>query len=138
MCLTIKLNAIKHTAKNDIVVYKHVLGTKNDEYFTTYQKANIKIGGVYQSKLKSYISIFGSDRKVEIGLHSFADLSDCRQDAIDELYYLLGSNKYVKILVVKCVIPKGSKYYSGDYVGASYASTSLKYVEIIETYFPTA
>ena len=58
------------------------------------------------------------------GLHSFAILHDCMNDANS---WAFTNNKTV---LVKCVIPKGSCYYVGEFGGdKSYASDKLVYVE---------
>lgn len=83
------------------------------ELKTPYQRASVTIGKTYSSKLKK------ADDTVWEGLHSFATLKAARKD---------GEGKYVK-----CIIPKGSRYYEGTfYSDVSYASTLLKYVEIVE------
>ena len=63
-----------------------------------------------------------------MGLHSFELLDDCKNNAFIEKIYAY------KSVVVKCIIPKGSKYYKGKFnnyftVYSSYASDKIKYVE---------
>lgn len=79
---------------------------------TPYRRMPIEIGETYHSQLER------NDGEVEVGLHSFASAEDAKND---------GGG-----IVVKCVIPKGSKYYIGTYHdNVSYASDTLKYVEVI-------
>ena len=82
---------------------------------TPYMGANIIIGETYKSKLVV------EDANVENGLHSFHTVLATKSDY------------FVNDVIVKCIIPKGSKYYKGKYGNyVSYASNTLKYVEIIE------
>ena len=78
---------------------------------TIYQDYPVKIGETYKSKL------ILNDDDVRIGLHSYIkkpEFSDCYN-------------------IVECVIPKGSKYFIGDFKGIknSIASDTLKYIKII-------
>jgi hypothetical protein len=87
---------------------------KNSTILTHYQNVEIKIGETYKSKL------IKNDLLIDEGIHSFKNLKDTNYFAI--------KNK----IVVKCIIPKGSEYYIGEYDGyVSYASDTLKYVEIL-------
>jgi hypothetical protein len=89
---------------------------KDSTILTPYQNVEIKIGETYKSKL------IKNDSLIEDGIHSFKSLKVAKRLAsFDE-------NKFV----AKCIIPKGSEYYIGnfnDYV--SYASDTLKYVEVL-------
>lgn len=118
MCLTIKKGSRKLIAKKDITVYK-LVEKFNDGYRTVYQKEPVKIGETYKSKLEKSRVI----NSVYIGLHSMADF-----DGADYISSL-GVNR----LIVECVIPKGSKYYSGTFCGRdSFASDTITYIKIIE------
>lgn len=106
---------------DSLIINDKELITNNfdDKLFCTpYQNAIVEIGKTYESKLKREIS--STYYSVEIGLHSFENIRDAR-------FYI---SSYKRL--VKCVIPKGSAYYVGKYSGTtSYASTKLKYIEII-------
>ena len=120
MCLKLKnVFVFKRTAKEDIVCYKHVRQgyVRKDLFFTRFQDAEIKIGETYKSKLRKDFLI---STAVSVGLHSYKNIEDC--EALDTLYF-----------VVKCVIPKGAKYYTGFFGEdcVSYASNKLTYVEIV-------
>ena len=93
----------------ELVFLREVVG-----YQTPYQKAKVKIGETYTSKLiKAYDSI-GK------GLHSFESIDTARKNSNDDI-------------VAKCIIPKGSEYYKGTFNdNISYASDTLTYVEIIK------
>jgi hypothetical protein len=84
---------------------------------TPFQDVEIEIGETYKSKLIKYGS------SIEEGIHSFENLEDAKRlSSFDE-----------DRIVVKCIIPKGSEYYVGEYNNGyiSYASDTLKYVEIL-------
>jgi len=83
-------------------------------YLTPYQRVEIEIGKTYTSDLEKKEGI------IEKGLHSFEKIED-----IDFLYATYST--------AKCVIPKGSTYYIGEFHGSvSYASDKLTYLEIVE------
>lgn len=90
-------------------------------YVTPYQCTDVVIGETYTSHL---VLEYGC---VEIGLHSFAN----EKDALSK------SKKIVQrlpIVIVRCIIPKGSEYCVGTFdVFVSYASSALTYLEIVET-----
>lgn len=80
---------------------------------TPYQEFPVEIGKTYLSDLtKKYDEIYK-------GLHSFKSLDFIK--------------RFVNVeVVVKCIIPKGSTYYKGEFGNCvSYASDTLTYVEEI-------
>jgi hypothetical protein len=85
-------------------------------FLTPIQKAKIKIGETYKSKLIKYGS------SIEEGIHSFENFEVAN-------YFTISVKDRI---VAKCIIPKGSEYYVGEYDGyVSYASDTLKYVEVL-------
>lgn len=83
------------------------------EYYTAYREFKVEIGNTYTSEL------IREENEVSIGLHSFAKLKDCKND---------GSGVYIR-----CIIPKGAKYYRGTFFGANcYASDTLIYKKIVK------
>ncbi len=87
---------------------------KECDYITPYRETGVEIGETYKSSL-----VKNEDGEVDYGLHSFENLEDAKRD---------GGDTYVK-----CIIPKGSQYYIGKFgCSISYASDTLKYLEIIE------
>jgi hypothetical protein len=84
---------------------------------TPYQDVEIKIGETYKYEL------IKNGLLVEDGIHSLENLKDA--------FYC--ASLYKNRIVAKCIIPKGSKYYIGEYSNSyiSYASDTLKYVEIL-------
>ena len=131
MCLKL-INGIEpQVATEDIVVYKFVESYPNSEkyqgkYFTPYRYCEVEIGNTYKSELLLAGEIIPV---ISFGLHSFGDYENCRKIAS---YY--PSDNYHEH-IVKCVIPKGSKYYMGEFETTPncYASDCITYVEIIET-----
>ena len=111
-------------AKEDIVVYKHVMKRK-DGYVSSYRKKEVKFNELLTSDIQI---VRKSDvRIIERALHSFVNLSDARLEA-----------EHWKEVLVKCVIPKGSRYHKGEFEGIytvdSLASNQLIYTEVIEDY----
>ena len=88
-------------------------------YETYYQEAEVEIGKTYTSDLIKCLDT------VEDGLHSFENFSDANFEAMCCIWH--------KHIVVKCIIPKGSKYYKGLFGSYdSYVSNKLTYIEIIK------
>ena len=123
MCLNIKKNQKPRIAKRDITVYKTVDHDEDDTFRTVWYDAIVKIGEEYTSKL-----ILQNDNISEIvteALHSFSNLEEATADAEDDA-----------LVLIKCIIPKGSIYYKGRdcFNNQSYASNKLKYAKIIKDY----
>lgn len=86
----------------------------NGIFITPYRRFPIIIGETYDSILEK------NPKYINKGIHSFKNIKDAKNDA--DLYNV----------IVKCIIPKDSKYYKGIFNNVvSYASNKLKYVEII-------
>jgi hypothetical protein len=89
---------------------------KDSIILTPYQDVEIKIGETYKSELIKYGSL------IDEGIHSVKNLEDANYFASFD------KNRFV----AKCIIPKGSKYYIGNFNGyVSYASDTLKYIEVL-------
>lgn len=139
MCLSVKKNKLasfckifnftmKKTAKEDIIVYKGLFPRNCDfknlsseskklifNLVTPYQDMNVEIGKTYKSEFS--IDNCKYTINIEKGIHSFKEIDPCKK---------------IASIVVKCRIPKGSKYYVGNFIGdKSYASDTLEYLEII-------
>jgi len=121
MCLTIEKYAFKRLALTNVVVYKHLKkGADLNDLFTPYRYSTVCIGETYKSDLFRRSSC---RNYVDFGLHSFKTLDEAIADGIYE-----GSD-----VVVKCIIPRGSRYYVGKFFSkTSLASTRIKYLEIVE------
>lgn len=117
MCLEISIFSRKRIAKKDIVCYKYLYQEQN-ELYTPFQHCLVKIGETYFSDIERRFL----NRNIQKGLHSLVNL----QDIIVETF---GNN----LIIVQCIIPKGSIYYKGKWSGIdSYVSNFLKYIEIIK------
>lgn len=123
MCLTVNRYFSKRYAFRDIIVYK-CLYKSGIDYYTYYRNAKVEIPSQVFSKIEKYpscVTFFKID--IERALHSFAKEKACRQTA---------AYRDKNVVIVKCIIPKGSIYYVGEFAHyKSYASDKLNYVEII-------
>lgn len=120
MCLRVTNPSVLLEAVEDIVCYKVICKyIHKNGYHTPYRLFPITIGDTYKSKLELIEREYKYGNSVEKGLHSFCNLDDVL--TIDSAE-----------IIVKCIIPKGSKYYKGYFDGdASYASDTLYYEEIL-------
>lgn len=129
MCLDLSfIKFFSKTASEDIVCYKFLrvnfpnyirnyypLKSSSHIYLTPYQNVPVQIGNTYSSVLRRQGLLINQ------GLHSLVNYKDLEN---------LMLNDCIK---VKCIIPKGAKYYVGTFKGfASYASNQIKYLNIIE------
>ena len=106
-------------ATEDICCYKllEVDICDSETYVTPYRNMPVKIGCTYTSELS-----FNKHGNIEKGLHAYKYLSDVEYLCI-----------FRYEVVVKCLIPKGSRYYRGTFsFDESLASDQLTYVEIIK------
>lgn len=112
----------------DICCYKVILDNRSCKYdyfddeglFTPFQKEQIEIGSTYTSEFS-----FTSLGNIDEGLHSLINLNDC---------YGLIKRMYNPdfLIVCKCLIPAGSRYYEGVFGGYDcLASDRLTYLEIL-------
>lgn len=121
MCLELARNSKKLTAKEDIVVYKFVDIHPSGGYITSYMAMPIEIGNTYTSNL---IRNRHTPRILEIGLHSLIEQgsADCFA-------------RHFREVLIECIIPKGSKYYIGEFDGhVGLASDTITYVRVLEDY----
>lgn len=133
MCLTKISDEL--IAQEDIVCYKEFKQIRKFNLFrlryetkliSPYMFMEYKLGKLYTSKIRIGVEFWGEDSYPIIpyiteGLHSYSD----GDSAIK-----LSDNENV---VVKCIIPKGSKYHTGKFViDNSYASDALIAVEIVK------
>jgi hypothetical protein len=82
-------------------------------YNTIYQGSSVKIGNEYTSEL------ILNDGEIDIGLHS---------------YIKKPKFKGIIDIIAECVIPKGSKYFIGNFdeIEDSIASDRIRYVKILD------
>ena len=118
MCLEIKRDQKAEIAEEDIIVYKYLIEDDKGQFTTSFQYADVKIGETYTSEL------IISNNEVYNGLHSYANERNAERQAIS----------YREVLV-QCTIPKGSIFYTGEFVGSkSYASNVLRYDHVIKSF----
>jgi len=142
MCLDLNPNQRQSKiAEDDIICYK-VLDKNyvHDKLTTIFKRSVVNIGKLYTSEFT-----FNHDStSVQMGLHSFVHEDDAKK--LMEYVNRYKSNNEHELnkfaVVVKCIIPKGSSYYEGNFeyytdLGReaqnvdSYASNVLIYNEII-------
>ena len=111
MCLENVTQRIAKIATEDIPCYKLVgKSSFSRELLTPYQKVPVKLGSTYKSKL-----IRHSNGNVTYGLHAFLTLDQALCNTFTSLY---------DVRIVKCIIPKGSKYYIGEFY-SHYKKTAI-------------
>ena len=120
MCLDIKPGSKPEIALTDIIVYKHVIATRDPKVFqTSYHHSDVELGVTYKSEIDT-----NTDYSIEKALHSYLELETADYQAKD----------YSQVLI-ECIIPKGSTYYIGIfYDQPSIASNTLIYVKVIKDY----
>ena len=128
MCLVLKENMNPQIATEDIVCYKFVVEYNPGELRTPYMDMAVEIGEMYTipaGTMRPIKNIFNSI-VVEVGFHSFVNYKQALLKACEKVDY--GR-------LVRCIIPTGSTYYIGTFgihSSESYASSSIKYVEIMD------
>ena len=130
MCLKIRKNAKVKTAKKDIVCYKVVEKRAKYGYVTPFFNMPVSIGEEYGDvSLEKKDNIDGI--VVEEGYHSLKTF----EDAADYTAMLMFA-RHVCFTIIKCVIPKGAKYYDGMttmvfklYNG--YVSDKIRFTEVV-------
>lgn len=113
MCITIKpflkfFRPIAKKAKQDIVCYKIVDVYKTDTELKLYSQHmgfEYELEKLYTTPIIEIRRAMGGSFLGNVGYHSFCHLEDAE-------YY-----NYNPLImhIVECVIPKGSKYYTGKY-----------------------
>lgn len=121
MCLVITKRTKAKVAKKDIVCYKIILSTSKDVLVTAYRCKTVCIGETYTSELDRT-----SYHMVEAGLHAFKYLRASRLELKTWPLYSVTPH------IAKCIIPAGSTYYKGKFLGCtSYAADQMKYIKLI-------
>ncbi len=127
MCLNIGENCRAKRAKTDIICYKIVKKHNKFYYKTLYKNFLITIGGTYTSTFTK--DKWNDHWEIERGLHSLITLQDAQILRFAETNNFLGNHN--DFIIVRCSIPKGSKYYEGtfgsSYQFKSYASNCVVY-----------
>lgn len=120
MCLRLK-DTTKYTANTDIIVYKVVAITDN-KIHAIWQPFRYKYNKLYKlsRRLRIY-ELFDDNLYTTEGFYSFNNLQDA------ELLKLKCINYHVYVTkVVKCILPKGTEYYTSNNV---IVSNQIKIIE---------
>jgi hypothetical protein len=124
MCLDIKRGQKAIVAKEDIIVYKQVMRKDKHPrtYKSFYREASVVLGKTYTSDLiRDYFH-----NKISVGLHSL----EYKEQAIRDIEYTPSFPD--QGILVKYIIPKGSKYYKGTFSNMiAYASDTIIYTKEI-------
>ena len=128
MCMHIRKERFyKRTAKEDIVCYKSVKKSDDENIvLSVYYFFKYRIGRTYRKrKIVKPRPLFKTEGfKIDGGFfHSYISLRNAKIDIRP------GSGR----IVVKCMIPKGSKYYRGDDLARNlcYCSNAIRVVKVL-------
>ena len=131
MCLKVRKNAKVKTAEKDIVCYKVVEKGAKSGYVTPFFNMPISIGEEYGDvSLEKKDNIY-NEIVVEEGYHSLKTFEDAANYTA-----MLTLVHQVSFTIVKCVIPKGAKYYDGmtpmfGKLHDGYASDKIRYTDVV-------
>ena len=126
MCLTIKKGQRFLIAKTDIVCYKILINRKKG-LKTFFRHEPIKLGNVYYSNISRRITKY-SESIIEKAIHSFVDYIEVKKFYNYQIKFSMAEN----LKIIKCIIPKGSKYIKGEFdIYEGYASDCLTYLESV-------
>lgn len=114
------------TATEDIVCYKVTRKKKDEEMVSLYMYSPIKMNQVMTApKFQAEPSYYG---KIDYGFHSFAELDAALCEISERII-----TRYEEFFVIECRIPKGSRFWTGEFSRAkSYVSSRIEYVKVIE------
>lgn len=103
----------KKVAKEDIIVYKHLILTEEEGYITSFMRAPVEFEVLYKSRIRKETlnPEFNPPGTVVIqkALHSYVNKVHAEHAA---RMWTTCDNKEVP---VQCTIPKGSIYYIGQF-----------------------
>lgn len=120
MCLILK-DTTKYIANMDIIVYK-VVAITNNKMHAIWQPFRYKYNKLYKlsRRLRIY-KLFDDELHTMEGFYSFNNL----QDAESLKLKYINCARYVT-KVVKCILPKGTEYYTSNNV---IVSNQIKIIE---------
>lgn len=133
MCLYTKQTE-PEVAEEDIICYKFYMIYNHGVLFSPYQGfrapeigviTNTELGKPYNPEESNfYIHNFYDFKGIDKGFHSFKTLEDTKS-IVD------GYKEHFVLVIYKCIIPKGSLYYSGKFRKyESYCSNNIKLIEV--------
>lgn len=108
MCEILSRFSTIKIAKEDIIVYKYVNISRSGIIFSPIKFFNYKLKEKYITELEK-VSIFSLVRKTGSGFYSYDELPP------DFYSYKEIPLRLFSYKIVKCIIPKGSKYYRTKY-----------------------
>lgn len=131
MCL-ITNTPVPSIANKDIICYKIYIYSFG-EYISPYRRCPIpEINKLVTTEFQDYAGSFTNSEArycVDLGFHSFVYLSDTSIQAVR-----ISKIFNCKVIVTKCIIQKGSRYYTGKYSQKdSLCSESLIVKDIVDT-----
>ena len=129
MCLVVSSDRLRpKVAKEDLVCYKILEAHDFGRLFTPCRYASVHLGEQIDSELDEK----PLGQEVRYGLHTLCD----KEEAVELLKTYRDVFKH-QFVLVRCVIPKGAKYYKGKYLSsyfnvmggelASYCSDKIVY-----------
>jgi len=102
MCLTLNKESKLRVATRDIKVYKMMMIRSDGKEITPFNDYELKQTNITELQIKPSIHY-----SIDLGFHSYAKLSDANAQA--KCWDADNYDHYV----VRCIIPKGAKYWDG-------------------------
>lgn len=128
MCLIVSKRARGRIARRDIPCLKVICKANGHVgWVTPYQYTRVTPGLVTSELISENDAKYSGEQRIEVGIHSFVSSVD---QAILNYEIKWFSVRRNDVKVVECIIPKGARYYLGDFDGnkrCSYASDQLIY-----------
>lgn len=123
---------IPFVAKEDIVAYKYCYLEKDGRLVAPFFKTYYELGKELSAEFGRIRTCSTWDaHEVEKGLNTMCEKS---QIAYDTLVWLRNNDLDAGVAVIKCIIPKGTKYFIGTWRDdKAYVSEKLIPIEIAET-----
>ena len=101
MCL-ITNNTRKYIAEKDIVCYK-IVNLRGKEITSYWFEFPYELNRKYTTQVLQPIPMLNGDIRIEKGFHSYRNLNTAKGD--------IWLSLMESLVVVKCIVPKGSEYY---------------------------
>ena len=133
MCLTLTEKSGIKVAKEDIICYK-VMNKLNNILLSPYQNMQYKCGIMYVSKNSITVKhIFAIGACVEEGFHSVSNEQEAERLKSALQTFAMLCNVDTQYVVVKCLIPAGTRYAVGFFSerGESFDSLCSEQIKII-------
>lgn len=137
MCLYLKENKKPFIANEDIVCYKVVFKGAN-QYRSPYTCTLYKLNTIMNDSVritKQKTQYYNGETTWSIsagGFHVYPTLNEAKTHIFKEYEILKekGKAELYNFTILKCIIPKDTKYYIGTFSGMkSYCSKSLKIID---------